>query len=992
MFNGHCYYTSSDSSATYDVARAQCQEVNTKAELASVHDMVENTRLAGEQVTSQAFIGLQNYGGDQWVWADGGHLDFNNWEDGQPAENKTCAVMKSNGKWAAVGCGSKKGYHCKLSVSAYLACPLGWQLYSGYCYLNQDELLSWEDARSGCVAKGGDLVSVEDAGEQAEVMALMHSGPECPAQFSLIGDTCYLKIKDTKLNWKDAKAKCQETDAYLALVKTGLINDAVQSMVMGGEDAWIGLTDKQTEGTWKWADGKKLGNWNHWKEGSPNGGEEENCAVMSDAGTWDDKNCTMLNNVICTKPKGNQQMDRWIGMSDKGHRNSFMWTDDNPVTYTNWGLGFPNTHGGSDSVCVYMDSINGGWLHSACHENMPSVCKTAQEITSVPPDHYGCDADQVAYEGSCYQVILSYKTWDEAQADCILRRADLVTITSEAEQARITTIIAETDTHFSLGMRFDPDSQEFQWVSGEEWTYEHWAWGEPDMIHHDGNNTDGWCAYMHRHDEIGFWRVVSCDEKFAYICESPRQGYTEPPTTTTTVPPVLQCPSLYAQQYNGHCYEWFSLAESQYGIGWSFEEGRAFCKNHFSGDLISFGDKDEEDWFFNTFGSFFGGGADSDWWIGMKEDNEEGYHWVDGTQSGYENWGEDYPNSEDGKLPCVASHYHYNYDTYESEHWWENANCETRVTIFCEVEGQVDDFTTAPPPTRPPNVPCHDDGDFTWIRRSLEAEDFCYAFMSSSETSDYVGVTWAQAHNNCTGMGGELVSVHSLEENKFIHNELVYRYETNAWIGFNRLNTVDGHEWSDNSTVDFAHWAYGEPNDAEGSESCTSIYTSSGEWNDEQCGNRHGFVCKKPRDGTWTTQATTPFPSGHCPQDWLEFEGRCYKLFGLLDIDKTDWNNASAACRSLSITRMHNAELASVHSSIQQAFLVAMAAKYKFQHDDTMWIGLRDMQSASYFTWSDETDVDYTNWKGDEPNGWGAEPCVEMYVEGDHAGTWNDVG
>ena len=74
-------------------------------------------------------------------------------------------MLKSNGKWTAVGCGSKKGYHCKLSVSSYLACPLGWQLYSGYCYLNQDELLSWEDARSGCVAKGGDLVSISFSGQ-----------------------------------------------------------------------------------------------------------------------------------------------------------------------------------------------------------------------------------------------------------------------------------------------------------------------------------------------------------------------------------------------------------------------------------------------------------------------------------------------------------------------------------------------------------------------------------------------------------------------------------------------------------------------------------------------------------------------------------------------------------------------------------------------------------------------------------------------------------
>ena len=83
---------------------------------------------------------------------------------------------------------------------------------------------------------------MEDEGEQAEVMALMHSGPE-----------------DTRLSWKDAVSKCQETDSHLAQIKSMLINDAVQSLVMGGTGAWIGLSDKQTEGTWKFADGKKFG-------------------------------------------------------------------------------------------------------------------------------------------------------------------------------------------------------------------------------------------------------------------------------------------------------------------------------------------------------------------------------------------------------------------------------------------------------------------------------------------------------------------------------------------------------------------------------------------------------------------------------------------------------------------------------------------------------------------------------------------------------------
>ena len=66
---------------------------------------------------------------------------------------------------------------------------------------------------------------------------------------------------------------------------------------------------------------------------------------------------------------------------------------------------------------------------------------------------------------------------------------------------------------------------------------------------------------MHRHEDIGFWKVVQCSEQMASICEFPRQGYTEPPTTTVTVPPEAKCPTDYDwYKYNDHCYRyaWFN--------------------------------------------------------------------------------------------------------------------------------------------------------------------------------------------------------------------------------------------------------------------------------------------------------------------------------------------------------------------------------------------------------------------------------------------------
>ena len=66
---------------------------------------------------------------------------------------------------------------------------------------------------------------------------------------------------------------------------------------------------------------------------------------------------------------------------------------------------------------------------------------------------------------------------------------------------------------------------------------------------------------------------------------------------------------------------------------------------------------------------------------------------------------------------------------------------------------------------------------------------------------------------------------------------------------------------------------------------------------------------------------------------------------------------------------------------------MAAAAKFEYEHDyDSFWIGLNSLAVYNTFVWSDETDVDFTNWNGDEPNGYGNEPCVEMFATSESAG------
>ena len=59
------------------------------------------------------------------------------------------------------------------------------------------------------------------------------------------------------------------------------------------------------------------------------------------------------------------------------------------------------------------------------------------------------------------------------------------------------------------------------------------------------------------------------------------------------------------------------------------------------------------------------------------------------------------------------------------------------------------------------------------------------------------------------------------------------------------------------------------------------------------------------------------------------------------------------------------------------------------QDDHHYWIGLRDFGKDGHFTWSDDSNVRFTNWAHGEPNNpiGGSQTCVQMYRNN---GLWND--
>ena len=63
--------------------------------------------------------------------------------------------------------------------------------------------------------------------------------------------------------------------------------------------------------------------------------------------------------------------------------------------------------------------------------------------------------------------------------------------------------------------------------------------------------------------------------------------------------------------------------------------------------------------------------------------------------------------------------------------------------------------------------------------------------------------------------------------------------------GLNDRSREKHFVWSDGSLLDYTFWNNKEPNDNTGRENCVEMTANYGGWNDLDCNQRRGYVCKK---------------------------------------------------------------------------------------------------------------------------------------------------
>lgn len=97
----------------------------------------------------------------------------------------------------------------------------------------------------------------------------------------------WYKVFDEKLEWHEAKKRCETMGGYLACIETKE-EQAFITKLADGRYLCLGATDEQKEDCWMWVNGAPF-TYECWMSGQPNNyGGDENYLATYDGGDWVD--------------------------------------------------------------------------------------------------------------------------------------------------------------------------------------------------------------------------------------------------------------------------------------------------------------------------------------------------------------------------------------------------------------------------------------------------------------------------------------------------------------------------------------------------------------------------------------------------------------------------------------------------------------------------------------------------------------------------------
>ncbi|XP_056290315.1 macrophage mannose receptor 1-like [Pseudoliparis swirei] len=337
-------------------------------------------------------------------------------------------------------------------------------------------------------------------------------------------------------------------------------------------------------------------------------------------------------------------------------------------------------------------------------------------------------------------------------------------------------------------------------------------------------------------------------------------------------------------------------------------------------------------------------------WIGLNSlDFETGWHWSNGNPFRYLNWASGHPSSEPG-LTCATLN-------AAKASKWESSACAKKLGYIC----RKGNSTSLPPPPnkdQPSFCPSH------WVPYAGS----CYYLQRNKKM-------WKDALAACHKEGGDLASIHNIEEQSFVISQSGYLPTDVLWIGLNDLKNQMLFEWSDHSHVTFTQWQTDEPSHATNlQEDCVVVRGKDGKWADHMCEKTYGYICKQ-KASTRPAEGSQEEDNPGCKLGSIRFGSYCYNIGS----ETKTQDEAKRACSEA------GAHVVDVTDRYENAFLVSLVG---LRPEKYFWTGLSNTDDINTFKWTTRRKVLFTHFNVDMPDR--HQGCVAM-TTGVFAGLWDVV-
>ncbi|XP_041817070.1 macrophage mannose receptor 1 [Chelmon rostratus] len=625
----------------------------------------------------------------------------------------------------------------------------------------------------------------------------------------------------------------------------------------------------------------------------------------------------------------------WIGLNSLDFESGWQWSNGNPFRYLNWAPGHPSSEPGL--TCATLNAGKASkWESSACTKKLGYICRKGNSTSLPPPPNKNqpsfCPSHWVPYAGNCYYLERSKKMWRDALAACRTQGGDLASIHNIEEQSFVISQSGYLPTDVLwVGLNDQRNQMLFEWSDHSQVTFAQWQTGEPS---HATNHQED-CVLIRGKD--GKWADNMCEKTYGYICKKkasikPGEGAQEEAN------PGCKLGSI---RFGSYCYNIGSETKT-------FDDAKRACSEA-GGNLVDVADRYEN----ALLVSLVGLRPEKYFWTGLSNtDDRSTFKWSTRRKVTFTNFNVGMPDRKQG---CVAM------TTGVFAGLWDVVSCSNKEKYICKKPAEGVHVTTVPPTT--PTLSC-EPGWTPAGRRNV-----CYKFYRKANS---LKRTWHEAQDFCKAIGGDLMSIHSMQD----LNNAPFHSSDPAWIGFS-LGTNKGFVWSDGSASDYENWGFGEPNNHNDDEHCAEVQFYYGRhWNDRHCEAYNNWVCQIRKGVTPKPEPTIIVPVYNTTEDgWLIYNDTQY----FINTDNLDMEAARAFCKK------GFGDLAIITGESERKFIWKQIAKGP---DAQYYIGMTVNLDKS-FSWVDGTPITYTAWEQNEPNfANNDENCVTIYKS---MGYWNDI-